>query len=264
MLNLLLALQTNLLLGVIAAMLRVVSVPGMIAGVLLGTMVWHRAGRAGYVPFLAFCVIATVIARWRMGGAWPGRDAPVGRLRRATGTSLHCVGYCLMPSCFAAFWESFPDPTMCHVAVVAGCAAALAEVVVGGAPHGMSGSTGVPPVTNTGGTPVLPTVGANLGAASGKPQGTGLTGVIRGLAAGGLLAVAGYAAGAIGFWQVWIVVLSAGVGLAAGSLGRFAWSRLLGRGSRSAGAPHLEVVSALLATGAASLCAFAVAWVARS
>ena len=40
----LLAIQVNLLLGTIAAMLRVVSVPGMIAGAILGTLLGAAAG----------------------------------------------------------------------------------------------------------------------------------------------------------------------------------------------------------------------------
>ena len=253
----LLAIQVNLLLGTIAAMLRVVSVPGMIAGAILGTVVWEQAGKGGYLPFLA-CAVGVAIMRWllkpvgRLGSApvgrlgADGRDAPVGRLRRAIGTSLPDVlAYCLMPSAFAVFWNALPDPSLCRVAVVAGFAAALAAIAGNWsrpAPDGDAASVVSKPAS----------AAAMLGP------------VVRGLAGGSLIALVGLAARAIGFWQVWIVILAAGIGLAAGNAARFAFLRLVPNGPHSPLLRYADSLGGLVATSAACVCGFAAAWLARS
>jgi len=211
MIHLLFAIQVNLLLAVIAKMFRVVDVSGMIAGVLIGVAIWQWAGASGYVPFAAFVVGGAVVTKVRLlrehtNGACPNAGA---RARGASRSASHAIAYCLSPSIFAALWQAFPDPSLCHVAVVAGLAWALADV----ASTELAFLRAKP----------LPVVGCQLSVLSDQrplPSAGSwqlAVGGVHALAASALVGAAGWLLGggfvsAIDFSHLWIVMSAAAIG----------------------------------------------------
>jgi len=186
MVHLIFAFQLNLLLGVIARFLHVVDTAGMAAGVAAGTVVLHWAGAAGYAPF----AVGALTAGWIV---WvhrrPQKDAEW-RPTPAVPSLGQVAASCLAPTVLAASWDALPDPQLARVGVVAGCASAL-DIILASRKGRPAGAT----------------------ANAGSPFWHIVSCFIPPLGGAGTVALTGLASGAIRFWHVWMVLLSACVGL---------------------------------------------------
>ena len=133
MTHLFLSLEINLLLGVIALIVRTVNVPGMVAGVLIGAVIYTRAGLQGYVPFAVLGLLACAAVRFAKRApdpcrgtacrALPPPDAlpAVGNISRAAASiGVERVLAAMLPAAFVCVWTAFPDPQLGRVAAVFG------------------------------------------------------------------------------------------------------------------------------------------------
>ena len=173
MLPLILALQVNLLLLVLAKNLRWGGVSGVAACVPVGVAVMHFAGMEAYVPFAVFSA----------GGVLVGLAGSAAEPPRSCFSAANVGAGCLAPLVMAVFWDWLPDPEPCHAALIAGFGAALGNAVFVGLSHAARGAA-----SSAGGVRLS------------------LNGAISATAAGSLVALAGWAAGGILFAHVWTVI----------------------------------------------------------
>jgi len=197
MLHLILALQVNLLLAAVAAVLRLPSIWGVAACVPIGLAFMHYAGTEGYAPFAACATIGVFVGLVERptrsfatanaaGHVAPGLatagglaqiDLPARHAKAAHSafSAGNVIASFLPPVALAAFWDFLPDPDPCHAAVIAGIAA-----VAGNA----ASAACVQPRR------IKPTFGGGVTA----------------VAAGSLVALAACAGGGMLFAHVWVVM----------------------------------------------------------
>lgn len=213
--DLIFAMLLNLLLVVIARIVRVADTPGLIVAWVLGVAMLYSASAAGYVPFVVFVAGCALLTRTGAGRKeWMGLPA-ASRAAVSAGRILSC---CLPPTIFAvATLHRAFQPSIFTVAVAGGFASAFGSIA----------STELGVLMNA--RPVLLlTMRRTYPGAEGAIS---MEGAVDGLAAACLMSLVAWIAGGVRFSNVWIVILAA----IAGNLARILLGPILSGKMKHAG-----------------------------